>query len=75
MRATFLLGEKRRDIRTRPAGARRSRAGRSAIYRTAEDLSLRMHPAPEEFVTSPDQGGRRRLLERFAVVNRLRRAS
>jgi hypothetical protein len=75
VRAAFLLGEKRRDVRTRPVGARRSVGGRSAIYRTAEDLSLRMAPSSDGFVTSPDQGGRYRLLGRFALANLTRRAS
>lgn len=69
MRATFILGTtRRRDTRQHPGKGKRAR-----VTLTAEDLSLR-RSLPEEFVTSPDQGGRQRLLERFDLARRARRA-
>lgn len=73
MRPELILDpELRRDIQLSRPGRRARRPRKKA---TLEQVALRARPMPAEFVTSPDQGGRRRLLARFGVINRLRRAS
>jgi hypothetical protein len=62
--------ELRRDLGDRglPPSKPRRRA-------TAEQIALRAVPAPEGFVTSPDGGGRRRLLMAFGLASLGRSAS
>jgi hypothetical protein len=63
--------ELRRDLGDRP-GLPPSKPRRRA---TAEQIALRAVPASEGFVTSPDRGGRRRLLMAFGLASLGRSAS